>query len=46
MGLLYGPEAYLSNGWNVLDGLIVVSSFIALLAETIPQLASLRSLPE
>ena len=29
-GLLFGEEAYLRNGWNILDGIVVIISFVCL----------------
>jgi hypothetical protein len=29
-GFVFGPNAYLKNGWNVLDGIVVVVSFVCL----------------
>ena len=30
LGLLFGEEAYLRNGWNILDGIVVIISFVCL----------------
>ena len=43
-GLFFAPNAYLKDGWNVLDFLIVATSFLALLATYVPALSSLESL--
>ena len=29
-GFAFGPTAYLKNGWNVLDGIVVIVSFVCL----------------
>jgi hypothetical protein len=29
-GFAFGPMAYLKNGWNVLDGIVVIVSFVCL----------------
>ena len=44
MGLVLGPHAYLRDGWNVLDGFIVVISVITLFgAEALKPLRVMRA---
>ena len=43
-GFVRGEDAYLRSPWNVLDFTIVGVSFLALAAETFPQLRPLRTL--
>ena len=42
-GFAFGRTAYLRNGWNQLDLVIVVSSFLVLATATFPFLAPLRT---
>ncbi|CEG50199.1 voltage-gated ion channel superfamily [Plasmopara halstedii] len=44
MGLVMHKGAYLRNGWNIIDGVIVVSSLIMLVAESSGKGANLKSL--
>ena len=37
-----GLRAYWTDAWNLLDGLIVITGFITLVASTVPQLKALR----
>ena len=41
-GLLFTPNGYLKSGWHQLDALIVTSSVISLLSESLP--ASFRAM--
>ena len=41
-GLIFTPEAYLKDGWNCLDGVIVLSSLISMLGAGGGQLRILR----
>jgi hypothetical protein len=43
-GFAFGRTAYLRSGWNKLDALIVLSSFIVLATATFPFLAPLKNL--
>lgn len=44
MGLVLHRGAYLRNGWNVIDGIIVISSLMMLIAESSGTGANLKSL--
>nr|CCA18882.1 similar to sodium channel putative [Albugo laibachii Nc14] len=44
LGLFMHKDAYLRNKWNVLDGIIVVTSWVTLIAESSSQVANLKFL--
>lgn len=44
LGLFMHKEAYLRNNWNVLDGIIVVTSWVTLIAESSTQVANFKFL--